>query len=375
MFKIGFDAKRAFQNFTGLGNYSRSVLDSLALSFPGDEFYMYAPKLVDVPRTAGLLNQPNLFVKTPETTILKSLWRSRLVVKDLVKDGIQLYHGLSNEIPVRIQQSGVKSVVTIHDLIFLRYPQYYKPIDRKIYEVKFKNACKNADKIIAISEQTKRDIVHFFGTEASKIEVIYQSCTPEFEIACEPGKLQQVREKYALPEKFLLNVGTIEIRKNALLIVKALAKLEKDIHLVIIGKETPYANTVKDFIQKHQLTDRVHFLQDVSFEDLPAVYQLSTIFVYPSEFEGFGIPILEALKSNVPVIAATGSCLEEAGGPDSIYVNPNNEDALAAAISKIWNDAALQSAMKIAGKKFASDFTEMNHAKNLMQLYTSLLKS
>ncbi len=171
MFKIGFDAKRAFQNFTGLGNYSRSVLDSLALSFPEDEFYMYAPKLVDVPRTASLLNQPNLFVKTPETAILKSLWRSRLVVKDLVKDGIQLYHGLSNEIPIRIHQSGVKSAVTIHDLIFLRYPQYYKPIDRKIYEVKFKNACKNADKIIAISEQTKRDIIHFFGTDASKIEV------------------------------------------------------------------------------------------------------------------------------------------------------------------------------------------------------------
>lgn len=372
MLKIGFDAKRAFQNHTGLGNYSRSVLESLSVSFPKDEFYLYAPKVVDSARTSGLLNKPNLHIKTPGSAVLKSLWRSRLVVKDLVKDGIQLYHGLSNEIPLGIQNSGVKSVVTIHDLIFLRYPQYYNAMDRKIYEVKFRNACKNADKIIAISEQTKKDIIHFFGTAASKIEVIYQSCAPEFDVKAAPEKLQQVREKYHLPEQFLLNVGTIELRKNALLIVKSLTQLDSSISLVIIGKKTPYTATIKEFIKKNNLSDRVIFLQDVAFTDLPSIYQLSKIFVYPSEFEGFGIPVLEALKSSTPVIAATGSCLEEAGGPNSIYVHPNNDNALAAAISNVWNNEVLQLKMKAEGKKFASNFTETNHAKNLMHLYTSL---
>jgi glycosyltransferase involved in cell wall biosynthesis len=374
MLQIGFDAKRAFQNYTGLGNYSRSVLESLSVAFPENQFFLYAPKIIDTPRTASLLGKQNLHIKTPGTTAFKSLWRSRFVIKDLVRDGIQLYHGLSNEIPVGIEKSGIASVVTIHDLIFLRYPQYYNPIDRKIYEIKFRNACKYATKIIAISEQTKRDIIHFFGTDAKKIEVIYQSCAPEFAVACESKKLREVSEKYQLPEHFILNVGTIESRKNALLIVKAIAKLNADIKLVLIGKETAYAATIKDFISKHQIEDKVIFLQDVSFADLPAIYQLSQVFVYPSEFEGFGIPVLEALKSGVPVIATTGSCLEEAGGPDSIYVSPDDANALAAAIQKVLENQTLQTEMIERGRLYAATFTEENHAKKLMQLYQSLIR-
>jgi glycosyltransferase involved in cell wall biosynthesis len=373
MLRIGFDAKRAFLNNTGLGNYSRSVITSLASTFPENEYFLYTTKQINNSITAGMLNAPGVTVRTPAIPILKSLWRSRFVVSRLLKDKIDLYHGLSHEIPVSIQNTTIKTVVTIHDLIFLRYPQYYKAADRKIYEMKFRNACKNADKIIAISEQTKRDIIHYFGTDKAKIEVVYQSCDPSFASEHTSDHLSGIREKYHLPEIFLLNVGTIEDRKNLMLVVKALAEIPEEVKLVVIGKETPYAIKVRQYLAEHQLESRVLFLKDIPFSDLPAIYQLAKIFVYPSQFEGFGIPILEALNAGVPVIAATGSCLEEAGGASSLYVSPNDHSALAKTVHNILQDADLSNNMIAAGKLHAAQFKENAHAENLMRIYKNLL--
>ena len=320
-----------------------------------------------------MLGRTGVIVRTPAIPILKSLWRSRFVVNRLIKDKIDLYHGLSHEIPVAIQNTSIKTVVTIHDLIFLRYPQYYKPADRKIYEMKFRNACKNAHKIIAISEQTKRDIIHYFGTDEAKIEVVYQSCDPSFAQKCTADHLTGIKEKYHLPEKFLLNVGTIEDRKNLMLIAKALSEIPEGIELVVIGKETPYAGKVKKYLSEHQLENRVIFLKDIPFHDLPAIYQLAKIFIYPSEFEGFGIPVLEALNADVPVVAATGSCLEEAGGPSSLYVAPTDHKALAKAVNNILQDSRLGEDMIAAGKLYAEQFKENAHAENLMRIYKNLL--
>jgi glycosyltransferase involved in cell wall biosynthesis len=373
MLRIGFDAKRAFLNNTGLGNYSRSVITSLASSFPENEYFLYTTKQIKNNRTADMLSYPAIQVRTPDIPILKSLWRSRFVVNRLLKDRIDLYHGLSHEIPVSIQNTSIKTVVTIHDLIFLRYPQYYKPADRKIYEMKFRNACKNANKVIAISEQTKRDIIHYLGTDDSKIEVVYQSCDPSFTLKYNSDYLGMIRAKYHLPEKFLLNVGTIENRKNLMLIVKALSEIPEEVKLVVIGKETSYAGKVKKYLAEHQLESRVLFLKDIPFGDLPAIYQLANIFVYPSEFEGFGIPVLEALNAGVPVIAATGSCLEEAGGPSSLYIPPTDHKALAVAINNILQDSGLSNNMIAAGKLHAEQFKENAHAENLMRIYKNLL--
>jgi glycosyltransferase involved in cell wall biosynthesis len=373
MLRIGFDAKRAFLNNTGLGNYSRSVIKSLASTFPENEYFLYTTKQIQNSRTAAMLGYPGVKVRTPAMPILKSLWRSRFVVNRLLKDKIDLYHGLSHEIPVSIQNTSIKTVVTIHDLIFLRYPQYYKPADRKIYEMKFRNACKNADKIIAISEQTKRDIIHYFGTDEAKIEVVYQSCDPSFAQQYTTDHLNTIRSTYHLPEKFLLNVGTIEDRKNLMLIVKALSEIPETVKLVVIGKETPYTLKVKKYLAEHQLENRVLFLKDIPFSDLPAIYQLAKIFIYPSEFEGFGIPVLEALNAGVPVIAATGSCLEEAGGPASLYVSPTDPKALTTAVNKVLQDPNLSNNMITAGKLHAAQFKENAHAENLMRIYKNLL--
>ena len=172
--KIGFDGKRATQNFTGLGNYSRYLIGLLAKFHPQNQYIIYA---LNSPSSEIAI--PQVEYKYPKTTLLKSYWRSYGIVKTLVQNKIDLFHGLSNEIPFGLKKR-VPSVVTIHDLIFIRYPEYYSLVDRVIYQLKFRHAALQADKIIAISQQTKHDLVHYFGIKEDKVEVIYQDCDPIF---------------------------------------------------------------------------------------------------------------------------------------------------------------------------------------------------
>ncbi|MEO8794736.1 MAG: glycosyltransferase family 1 protein [Daejeonella sp.] len=372
--KLGFDGKRALQNFTGLGNYSRYILEILSAKFPQNQYLVYCPKKQITDRTKHLYRLKSVVLRFPESKALKSFWRSFGIIKDLQKDNVQLYHGLSNEIPFGISKAGIKSIVTIHDLIYIRFPQFYPLLDRKIYAFKFKFACKNADKIIAISEQTKKDIIQFFGIPANKIEVIYQNCSSIFSETKTETELLEIAAKYSLPSKYLLSVGSIETRKNLLLIVKSLTLIPTDIHLVVVGKETAYTKIVKDYIASQNLVNRVHFLKNIPFSELPGIYQLSEIFIYPSRFEGFGIPIIEALQSGVPVIAATGSCLEEAGGPDSRYIHPDNEKDLADTINFILGNPDEKHKMIESGKEYAKRFADEIIAGQLIELYQNTLR-
>lgn len=376
--RIGFDGKRAVQNFTGLGNYSRYIVDILCQFGPENEFVLYAPKKRENKRLDKLTKQyQQLQLSYPTTSSWKkfsSLWRVWGVTRQLEKEKIDIFHGLSNELPLNIHQSEVKSIVTIHDLIFLRYPQYYHSIDRKIYTYKFRKACENADKIIAISECTKRDIIEFFRIPADKIEVVYQGCDPSFIHPVAEEKKREVRAKYQLPDHYILNVGSIEERKNALSAVQALMMLPEQIHLVIVGRHTEYTDKVEHFIKENKLEERVHIINNVPFDDLPAFYQLAEIFVYPSRFEGFGIPIIEALYSGIPVVAATGSCLEEAGGPDSIYVHPDDIKGMADAFKQIYTDPERKKNMIEKGHSFAKRFSEEKQAEEILNIYKKLMK-
>jgi len=367
--RIGFDGKRAIQNFTGLGNYSRFILDLLARNFSEHHYYLYSPK-----RPAGNYGiSANVKFCHPKRLSIGGFWRTFGMVKDLKKDNIDLYHGLSNELPVGINKSKIASVVTIHDLIFLRFPEFYPAFDRTVYKYKFKYACRNATRIIAVSEQTKADIISFLNIPEDKIDVVYQSCNTAFQVKVTDQEKQNIRSEYVLPHRFLLHVGTIEERKNLMLIVKALKTVPDPIKLVVIGKETEYAAEVKEYLEKENLTKRVIFLKNVPLKDLPSIYQLSEIFLYPSQFEGFGIPILEALYSGVPVIAATGSCLEEAGGPGSCYVHPQDEVQLSWCINNILNHPEKRKEMIKAGYEHVQNFSEQCLASSLMKTYQKAL--
>jgi glycosyltransferase involved in cell wall biosynthesis len=376
--KIGYDAKRAFHNFTGLGNYSRTLIETLTTHFPENEYHLFTPKLNDITRVTAVTNHPSVSVHLPSGAVgkaLTSLWRSYTINNDIKKSGIQIFHGLSHELPLSKMPKNVRSVVTIHDLIHERYPSFYPFIDRKIYSFKFKKACQDADIVVAISEQTKRDIIDFYKIEASKIQVIYQSCDPIFYKNRPLSIKSELTQKYNLPPNFLLYVGTVNERKNLLGLIKSIEILDnqQDINLVVVGDGGAYFEKVKKYVGEKGLQKRVIFLPKIDFVDLPAIYKMARIFVLPSFFEGFGIPIIEALWSGTPVISSTGSCFAEAGGEGSIYVNPSNSDALADAINRVWHDETLRSEMILRGSDFVQKFNDLHIGEQWIKLYSSLL--
>ena len=366
--KIGFDAKRAFNNRSGLGNYSRDVIRAIVAK-KSDKIFLFTPKKDD-----AIFKIDGAEIVEPPSgidSLIKSYWRSFSIVKDVDKFKLDIFHGLSNEIPFTVGEP-VKTVVTIHDLIFKRYPQWYKRFDRIMYDWKFKSACQNADKIIAISEQTKSDIIQFYGTDERKIEVVYQTCNDRFKSKATQEQIGAVTEKYKLPEIFLLNVGTIEPRKNALNIVKAIHQHKIEAPLFIIGRNTEYAEEIKSYISEHGLESKITILHNVSNEELPVFYQLAKTFIYPSTFEGFGIPIIEALYSGTPVITSEGSCFSEPGGKDSIYIEVGNIEALAKAISNLLSDAEKCKLMREKGLQHVRKFDTDKVSSDLYKIYQNL---
>jgi len=368
---IGFDAKRALFNRSGLGNYSRSTIGLLSHFYPTNNYYLFSAKdnrEIFQPSDNQYIieTDPGLYSSFP------SLWRSWGIHRQVKNQKLDIFHGLSNELPWSIKKTGVKSVVTIHDLIFLRYPEYYPLVDRQIYLQKFRHACRVADKIIATSNATKADIITFFGTDPQKIEVVYQTCNPAFRILLAVNIKDLVREKYDLPAKYILYLGTIEKRKNVLTLIKAYLDQNIDIPLLIAGKSTAYLAEINDYLKQNPAGNRIIFRHNIESADLPALYQLASLFVYPSIIEGFGIPILEAICSGVPVITSTGSCFAETGGDAALYCDPYDKQQLGQAIAKVLNDPETNKMMIEKGFKHSSVFHEENVAANLMKVYLNL---
>ncbi len=356
---IGYDGKRAVLNFTGLGNYSRLIINSVA-SLPQSQLTVYTPQLNDSPRLKPMLSHPNVELRLPTGawSHLRSLWRSFGITKQLKQDKVSLYHGLSGELPLNIAKAGVPTVVTVHDLIFRRHPEYYKPIDRTIYDFKFRRACLQATRVIAISERTKLDIIHYYKIDPAKIDVIYQGCDPQFLRDVPHAEIAEVRAAYGLPERYIVSVGTVERRKNQLLAVKALPQLPADIKLVIVGRQTPYATEIRAYAAASGIADRVIMVEGAPFNRLPALYAGALASTYTSRYEGFGIPVIESIGVGTPCVVATGSCLEEAGGPDTPAVNADDPDALASALLRIINNGVDISSLRGYIKRFnASGFT------------------
>jgi len=381
---IGFDAKRAYHNQTGLGHYSRTLVHSLAEYYPEHQYYLFNPK----PSSLFSFSEKNIYEVQPSSFLHKtfsSAWRSSWVKKDLQKLKIDLYHGLSHEIPVDTHKTKIRSVVTIHDLIHERSPEQYSKIDVAIYRKKFRYACKHADHVIEISEQTKKDIIDFYKTPEEKITVCYQSCNPGFSQTVSEEEKARIKKFYNLPEQFFLYVGSIIERKNLLNICKAVFQLKNELNipLVVIGDGKEYKQKVKEYISQIGLEKDIIFLSEnesaksqQSFQsavDFPAIYQSAIAMIYPSFFEGFGIPVLEALCSRLPVITSNVSCLPEAGGDAAYYVNPSNANEIAEGMKKIFTDRSLAALMKEKGWQHAQHFTQQKCATSVMNVYRSLL--
>ncbi len=369
--RIGFDAKRAYNNYSGLGNYSRYIISNICRFFPENEYFLYTPGIPDV----DLFNEPDrAIIRQPGGPWRRSgsLWRNFRVSHLLNKDAIDLFHGLSNELPQGIHKSRVRSLITVHDLIFMERPELYKTIDRKIYEKKVLYGTRVASRIIAASAQTKQDIIRFLNVDESRITVGYQGCHRQFYHRVSSESMHLIRQQFALPTQYLLYVGTIEERKNLLKIAQALHLGKIDFPLVVVGKKTAYFKQVKQYIDSKGISN-VYFLDQVQASDLPAIYQSSSGFIYPSAYEGFGIPILEALNSGVPVITSRGGCLEETAGKGGLLIDPYDQEEMIHAIRKVLEDSALRDRLVREGGAHALKFREEQTIPSLYNVYLKCL--
>lgn len=301
--KIGFDAKRYYHNNTGLGNYSRTLVGNLQTFFPENEYVLYDES---------------------------SLRRTFCLGSKARKDGCDLFHGLSNELPVDIK---IPSVVTIHDVCWRTFPEMYHFFDRHIYDMKYGSSCKRANRIIAISESTKRDIIDIYGIPEQKISVVYQPVAKNYYIPMGKEEARRiVGEKVkGLPENFILYVGSINRRKNLLSVVKALNLIPADERpfLLIIGNGHEYRREVENYISANGLEKYTRIENSVNDnKTLQALYTSAQLFVYPSFYEGFGLPVVEAALQQTPVITSSVSSLPEAAGNDACLIDPNDGNAV-----------------------------------------------
>ncbi len=370
--RIGFDAKRAFLNNTGLGNYSRDTIRILSEISKENKYFLYTPS--NKKNDVFDVKKNNIIIKSPTSLsnkLFTSYWRSKKIVDDLSNEKIDIYHGLTNELPIGIEKTNIKTVVTIHDLIFIRYPNLFKKIDRYIYYKKFNSACKKANKIIAVSEQTKKDIIKFFNIPENKIKVVYQGCNKIFQSKITNIKRKKIRERYKLPENYLLYVGSIEERKNLLTILKTIKEIPKQ-DLVIIGEGGNYKKKCINYIKENNLTKRVTLLKNLNKVELAGIYQEAEMLIYPSIFEGFGIPIIEALFSEIPVITSKKGCFSEAGGPTTKYIDPISIKEMKESILEIKSSKNIKEKMKKNGLIYVQKFTDEKIYSNIMEVYKNI---
>jgi glycosyltransferase involved in cell wall biosynthesis len=381
---IGYDGKRAFQNKTGLGNYIRSLMAILTHHYPQNHYTLFAPKLTTLFDANVFPNVKAIFPKTSIGKKFPALWRRSGMLNDIVKCNIDIFHGVSNEIPNGIERTGIKTVVTVHDLIYERFPQTYTLDVRYVSRWKIKHACKKADAIIAISQQTKDDLLNFYGVAENKISICYQSCNPIFQRTAGEEEKSIVKKRYNLPDRYFLFVSSITARKNLITVCKSLAILKEktNIPLVVIGNGKKEKEEARKFMEVNGIANRLIFLNELAqskelnfttAEDFPAIYQQALALIYPSIFEGFGAPLLEALCSGLPVLSSNASCLPEVGGEAAMYFSPHDHETLATQMLQIATDENLVITMRSKGFEQAQKFTTQKYADSIMQVYQKLL--
>jgi len=375
---IGFDAKRLFNNTTGLGNYSRTLVSNLQKHFPQNSYSLFSPKIKPNYFNRSFINNSSLNIITAKT-YFKNYWRSIGISKALITNNIQIYHGLSNELPLNIKKQTTKGVLTVHDLIFEKLPHTYPLLDRLIYRSKLKTSCKNADQIIAISQSTKQNIVDLYNIAPHKIEVVYQSCDEVFFNDENTLAALQKFQQLNLPKNYLLYVGSITPRKNLKTLLEALAILKpaNQLPLVIVGKGKQYQQQMQQLSHKLKISHLLFWLDAVdSNQLLKQLYKNAAALIYPSIYEGFGLPVVEALLCQTPVITGNNSSLKEAGGPTAYYVNVLSKAALKTGIETVLENSELNNKMRKSGYQYAQKkFNSLTTSQSVIKVYEKMLST
>ncbi|GAB4407869.1 MAG: glycosyltransferase family 1 protein [Bacteroidia bacterium] len=373
MLTLGYDAKRAFHNFTGLGAYSRQLLLGLADLSAGLRLRLYTPPFVPHPALEDLLNHPAVAVVTGPRR-LASLWRARGFGRALRDDPPDLLHGLSNAVPPGLH-GRLPVVMTVHDVIHRLFPRWYPWTDRQVYEAKLRAGLRHSAAIVAVSRHTADDLVRHYGVDPGRIHCIPPPLAAHFTPDIPASQLAAVRAAQHLPAEYLLYTGSITPRKNLLTLVQALALLPAGQRppLVVAGRGGRYRAEVARYVARQGLESQVLWRPDVRDADLPAVYRMASLLIYPSLYEGFGLPVAEALACGTAVVTARGSSMEEAGGPGARYVEPADVGAMAAAIADLLGDSAGRQALAAQGQAHVRAYAREVVAARTLDLYRQVL--
>jgi glycosyltransferase involved in cell wall biosynthesis len=269
--------------------------------------------------------------------------------------------------------SPVATVVTIHDMSLTMYPRFHPVrrilLNRPLVDV----AARRADAVITVSDAAKRDIVRLYGIEADRVHVVHEAAAPAFRMVHDTSRLRQVRERYSLADRFILYVGTIEPRKNLPRLLEAFARrrVAGDLvhQLVCVGPYGWLSEDVERQIDRLGVRDAVRFTGYVPFDDLPAIYNLAEMFVFPSVYEGFGLPVIEAMACGTPVVTGPVAALAEVAGAAAERVDPLDADTLGEAIVRLAADRERREALSKAGLERARVFSWQQAALETLKVY------
>ena len=371
--KIGIDATALPPKPVGAGNYIIELIRALhALEYP-HELVIFAQehgqRLIDVPARAGFewVSLPNL------QPARRLIWEQTGFPNLLREQSIDLLHSLHYTRPLRLP---CRSVVTFHDMTFFLFPQLHTRPKRIFFPWMIRYSARTANALIADSESTRQDAIRILGIAPERICTVPLGVSPKFHPVQDPTLRQAVRVRYQLPENFLLFVGLVEPRKNLPLLLKAyqqVIQLGHSVPLVIVGRKGWMYQQVMALIADLGLSDHIHLTGYVPPEDLPIVYNLADLFIYPSLYEGFGLPPLEALACGAPVITTAVSSMPEHVGQAGLLVPPGDENALTQAIVRLLTDQELKSRLSRLGPRQAAQFTWTRTARQTLQVYENVL--
>jgi glycosyltransferase involved in cell wall biosynthesis len=364
--RIAIDARKLHDY--GIGTYVRNLLRELARQDQTTEFVLLC-RPEDCAAGAGLGGN---FRAVPIRAQPYSAAEQILVPLDLRREGVDLFHAPHYTLP---PFTPCRSVVTIHDCIHLMFPQYLPNRLAWAYaRASMWVATHRSDRVLTVSETSKRDILRFFQIPPEKIEVIYNAIDERFWTAPEEEELVRVRDRYQLNDPFLLYAGNIKPHKNLERLIDAFHRLRRsdgfdNLKLVIIGHEGSRYALLRHAVHRHQLHKHVRFFGFVPDATLAVLYRLASVFVFPSLYEGFGLPPLEAMASGTPVVASNVSSLPEVAGNAALLVDPQDPDAIAGAIRIVLTDGTLREELRARGLARARTFSWEKSVARTREIY------
>ena len=358
--RFGFDKKTNLPVRVGSGEYAYELLLELSKVDKKNNYYVYLP--IKPTRDMPSENKQWRYIVFPSKKLWTLLGLSNKLLKN--KEKINVFFSPTHYLP----PIAPKSVISILDVSYLKFPDLFKKKD--LYQLKIwgRLSIKKAKKILTISESSKSDIIKYYGVKPDKIRVIYPGVKEILNIKYKILNMEELKKKFGIEKEYILFVGTIQPRKNIIRLIEAFVKLDKNLQLVIVGKKGWQYEEILEVPKKLGVSDKVLFIDSASDEDLPSFYKSAKMFVLPSLYEGFGLPILEAMQNGCPVITSNISSLPEAGGDAALYVDPENVEDIKEKMEKLLSDEGLRKEMIEKGYQQVKKFSWEKSAKETLKV-------